>query len=77
MGDYLPRGVYRAPALSSAGNPVFFVVDFQHREVEGSRVEIPPGTKEQAVINQLWRLLDAADPEHSQRVLKKAAPRAS
>jgi hypothetical protein len=64
---YLPRGVYRAPCLSSSGKPILFAVDHSRRLVEGSRTEVEPGQDEQPIINALWRLLDAADPEHSRR----------
>ena len=64
----LPRGVYRAACLSSAGNLVYFAIDFQHREVEGARVELPDDSDQvDRVLADLWRKLDAADPEHSRR----------
>jgi hypothetical protein len=64
---YLPRGVYRAPCLSSSGKPILFAVDHSRRLVDGSRTEVEPGQDEQPIINALWHLLDAADPEHSRR----------
>jgi hypothetical protein len=66
--------VYRAPALSPAGNPVIFAVNHQHRMVEGSEVEVMPGMDLQPAVNELWRKLDDADPEHS-RARKRGAVR--
>jgi hypothetical protein len=73
---YLSRGVYRAPCLSSSGKPILFAVDHSRRLVDGSRTELEPGQPEQPVIDALWRLLDAADPEHSRRrTVREAAAR--
>lgn len=63
----LPRGVYRAPALSVTGLPVLFAVDYCHRVVDGSRTEVEPGADAVEICHALWRLLDAVDPEHSRR----------
>jgi len=62
---FLPRGVYLAAALSPAGHPIYFAVDYLHREVEGARVELAPDADAEPVVADLWRKLDAADPEHS------------
>jgi hypothetical protein len=61
---FLPRGVYLASSLSSAGNLIYFAVDYLHREV-GARVELDPDAGAESVVRELWRKLDAADPEHS------------
>jgi hypothetical protein len=64
---YLYRGVYRGPYLSPAGNVTLFAVDYEHRLVPGSEVELEPGQPEQPTVNALWRMLDKADPEHARR----------
>jgi hypothetical protein len=64
---YLSRGVDRAPCLSATGKTVLFAVDHAHRFVDGSRVEMEASQDEAPVIHALWRLLDAADPQHSRR----------
>jgi hypothetical protein len=62
----LARGVYRAPSLSATGQLVYFAVDHYHCEV--ARVELDPERlPDDAVVAELWRRLDAADPEHARR----------
>src|SRR5678809_1135361 len=61
VGALLERGVWTAPFLGPRGEPVLVAVDRDHRKI--IEIVVPAGIGLVDVSDDLWALLDRADPE--------------
>ena len=63
----LARGVYRAPYLGPEREVILFAVDASHRIPDHGERLVPRDADLEEPTAELWRHLDAVDPEHSRR----------
>lgn len=64
----LGRGVYELPVLSEQGNPLFLLVDQDHRHVGRAR-ELEPGVNRATFVNDLYAELDRERPTWTPKIL--------